>query len=299
MMPTPLARWVLALLVALASHLVLAAWLLPVAHDSAEGTSGSPLQIALSGSSGGGGDGSTPQERVPSMAAVAMGAGAPVHALQALDPSTVAVQAAAQDLPPPIRATESSETAIPLKATEPPEPRVERARAAAAPPTPARRATSAKTTRPKTEATTAGEATERTRTPVRAGDSTSQQTGSGQGSPASAPAAATAGGSGAGGRGGGAASEGYYRELAAWLERHKRYPAQARKQRQEGVVRVRFVIDRNGRLISQNIAQSSGHRALDDAATDLLRRASPLPAIPLHIGRTRLEIVIPIAYRLQ
>lgn len=117
--------------------------------------------------------------------------------------------------------------------------------------------------------------------------------------------AARKGGDG-GGHGGAAASAGggktqdrYYAELAAWLERHKRYPQRARQMRQEGVVRIRFAINRTGKVISHSVEKSSGHRALDEAASELLRRASPMPAIPPALGQSRLEIVVPIAYRLR
>lgn len=107
------------------------------------------------------------------------------------------------------------------------------------------------------------------------------------------------GGGAAGSTQGGQAVDRYHAQLAAWLERHKRYPLRARQMRQEGVVRLRFVIDREGEVISHRVDKSSGHAILDDAASDLLRRASPMPAIPPDMGRSRLEIVVPIAYRLR
>jgi protein TonB len=129
-----------------------------------------------------------------------------------------------------------------------------------------------------------------------AGKATGKQSSGGAGT----PSAAGAGGGGTSGKtDGGTSKDRYYAELAAWLERHKRYPSHARKMRQEGIVRVRFVIDRSGKVISHRIETSSGHSALDQAASELLRRASPMPAIPASMGRSRLEIVVPIAYRLR
>lgn len=98
--------------------------------------------------------------------------------------------------------------------------------------------------------------------------------------------------------GGAAARDAYTARLAALLERQKRYPRQAQRLRQEGVVRVRFTVERSGAVTSARIERSSGHALLDQAALDLLNRASPLPPLPPELG-PRLELVVPIAYRLR
>src|SRR5690606_8879786 len=55
----------------------------------------------------------------------------------------------------------------------------------------------------------------------------------------------------------------YLRELMAWLARHRVYPAEAKKQKLEGVVQVRFAIDRDGRLLSATVHRSAGAELLD------------------------------------
>jgi protein TonB len=113
-------------------------------------------------------------------------------------------------------------------------------------------------------------------------------------------------GSGAGtGKGGGSksgSSEGqsrYYGKLAAWLARHKRYPAAARRSRQTGTVRVTFTIDRNGRVLSKRIVASSGHSALDQEVEAMLRRASPMPKIPRELGGSTLTVTLPVVFNLR
>ncbi|HET9069007.1 MAG TPA: TonB family protein [Amaricoccus sp.] len=68
--------------------------------------------------------------------------------------------------------------------------------------------------------------------------------------------------------------------LMAHLERRKKYPAGARKRREEGNVLVRFAIDGNGNVLSSGLVRSSGHPELDEAVLALVRRASPVPAPP-------------------
>lgn len=90
----------------------------------------------------------------------------------------------------------------------------------------------------------------------------------------------------------------YYSLLMAHLQRKKRYPAEARQARQQGVVTVRFTVDRGGTVTASSIKRSSGHDLLDQATLDLMQRVSPLPAIPREMQRDSLTIALPIDYSL-
>lgn len=90
----------------------------------------------------------------------------------------------------------------------------------------------------------------------------------------------------------------YLRELMAWLARHRVYPAEAKKQKLEGVVQVRFAIDRDGRLLSATVHRSAGAELLDQAALDVLRRAEPMPKFPKALARSRLNVTLPIDFSL-
>lgn len=91
----------------------------------------------------------------------------------------------------------------------------------------------------------------------------------------------------------------YMARLSAWLEKHKRYPRRARMRRQEGTALLRFVIDRQGRVVEYSIRESSGHDILDREVTAMLQRAQPLPGIPEDIRRGRLELVVPVQFFLM
>lgn len=90
----------------------------------------------------------------------------------------------------------------------------------------------------------------------------------------------------------------YFGQLMSWLNQHKRYPTELKKKKTEGVVIVRFSIDRQGRLLSSEIKKSSGQKRLDDAALQMLADASPMPAIPESLSRQRLTLEIPVEYSL-
>lgn len=91
----------------------------------------------------------------------------------------------------------------------------------------------------------------------------------------------------------------YQARLRAWLERHKRYPRQARRRREQGVVVLRFVADRAGAVLDLEVETSSGHPLLDDAALDMVRRAQPLPEMPPGMPESRAEHLLPVRFALR
>nr|WP_093188078.1 energy transducer TonB [Thiocapsa sp. KS1] len=290
-------QWVLALLFALVAHLAVAQLLAPPAQIA---SSDPGIRLSLGGAGPGGSKGAN--DAVDSIGADAIPTTALVEAaaIQAVSPSAVAsvsevIRAAEPAPPPPITAVEparSKPKAETVRSRETPPPRTARVAPKPKPEPEPEPATEPRIKSPRPNA-------------ARSASVDANATGKVTGKPSAggggaASAAGAGGGGGTSGKAeGGKSKDRYYAELAAWLERHKRYPALARKMRQEGIVRVRFVIDRNGRVISHRIETSSGHTALDDAASELLRRASPMPAIPARMGQSRLEIVVPIAYRLR
>ncbi|MFP1133309.1 TonB family protein [Asticcacaulis sp. W401b] len=83
-------------------------------------------------------------------------------------------------------------------------------------------------------------------------------------------------------------------QLLSHIEKHKRYPAAARGR--QGVVQVRFKMDREGRVLSSSVSRSSGSGALDRAALDTLKRASPLPKPPADIPGNPIELAFDIEF---
>lgn len=85
------------------------------------------------------------------------------------------------------------------------------------------------------------------------------------------------------------------RVLAA-LNRHRRYPRLAMARRQQGVPWVRFVIDREGKVLSVNLERSSGFPDLDREALALPKRAQPLPKPPDDKPGDTIELVAPVEF---
>jgi protein TonB len=83
------------------------------------------------------------------------------------------------------------------------------------------------------------------------------------------------------------------------LERHKRYPSDAQRQRQQGVVYVRFRLSRDGRVLASRIERASGIASLDQEGLDLLQRAQPMPPFPPDQPGESMELIVPIQFSLR
>ena len=91
-----------------------------------------------------------------------------------------------------------------------------------------------------------------------------------------------------------AAVQRWRQALIAQIERHKRFPSNAKGR--SGVVKVAFSIDLDGRLTEVQIVASSGSAALDEAAVDLIRQSQPFPTPPSALPKNDLSFVAPIRY---
>ncbi|OYX65174.1 MAG: energy transducer TonB [Sphingomonadales bacterium 32-64-17] len=80
------------------------------------------------------------------------------------------------------------------------------------------------------------------------------------------------------------------------LNKVKRYPREASFRRQQGVPYIRFVMNRNGEVLSVRLERSSGVRALDNEALALPRRAAPLPKPPKEVAGDTVELVVPVEF---
>lgn len=97
----------------------------------------------------------------------------------------------------------------------------------------------------------------------------------------------------------GTARDTYFARLIAYLDALKRYPPEARRLHIEGVVQLRFRLDRSGHVLDYEIANSSGRPILDDEAKALIVRAQPLPPIPADWRESQLSFVVPVEFRLR
>lgn len=96
--------------------------------------------------------------------------------------------------------------------------------------------------------------------------------------------------------GGTRAASNYKGKVVAKLRRAKRYPREAKRRNLQGTARVSFTIARSGSVSGVRITRSSGHPELDQAAIDMVRRASPMPRFPADIRDSKMSLQVPVRF---
>lgn len=84
--------------------------------------------------------------------------------------------------------------------------------------------------------------------------------------------------------------------LLGHLERHRRYPRQAERMRQEGTAHVRFSVDQEGHVANARIERSSGNALLDTATLETLQQASPVPPPPTELAPYPVDVMVPVEF---
>jgi TonB family protein len=87
----------------------------------------------------------------------------------------------------------------------------------------------------------------------------------------------------------------WQKQLAAHLDRHKRYPSDRNNKNAEIV--VSFVLDRTGRILSSNVVRGSGDASFDEAALATLRRSNPVPPPPPLVADEGLSFTMPVVFK--
>ncbi|MEM9100545.1 MAG: TonB family protein, partial [Pseudomonadota bacterium] len=88
----------------------------------------------------------------------------------------------------------------------------------------------------------------------------------------------------------------YMAQVAAILQRNKKYPRRARSRRQEGTGQLYFVVDSNGTIVASTLRKSSGHKLLDKEILTILERVGKLPPFPDDLSVAKLEMIVPIQF---
>lgn len=96
----------------------------------------------------------------------------------------------------------------------------------------------------------------------------------------------------------------YFLEVRERIAAHLEYPLALRRRRVSGRVQLKLTLNTAGQLISTELAQSSGHAALDLLALDAVKKAAPFPApFPMTGSKTRDRVEIsrnlPIDFQLD
>lgn len=89
----------------------------------------------------------------------------------------------------------------------------------------------------------------------------------------------------------------YQAMVSAWFESHKHYPESARQRGEEGGVKLRFRVDRFGRVLGYRLLESTGYADLD-AGIDQMMRGAQLPPFPAGMTQPQIEVSVKLRFNL-
>jgi len=90
----------------------------------------------------------------------------------------------------------------------------------------------------------------------------------------------------------------YLLKIRKRIENRWKYPQAALQRKEKGATTVRFSIDKNGVVSSQDVVSSSGSQLLDEYTLSVIRAAAPYDRLPGDMGLSKLHIVAVFHYRL-
>lgn len=90
----------------------------------------------------------------------------------------------------------------------------------------------------------------------------------------------------------------YLAKLRKVIEEKKRYPKNAKRLKQSGVVHVKFTLLRDGTIQNAQIAQTSSFEILDSATIALLQAIAKTEPFPKELSDNEMIIILPIEYSL-
>lgn len=91
----------------------------------------------------------------------------------------------------------------------------------------------------------------------------------------------------------------YLQTISQSIAKLKKYPRNARKLGQTGVVKVSFKILSDGTITEVAISDKSGFGMLDKAAKKILLRLAKVAPIPKELKEKSMRVVLPVEYRLR
>lgn len=91
----------------------------------------------------------------------------------------------------------------------------------------------------------------------------------------------------------------YEKSLSDLIRRQEKYPDRAKRQGWQGTAVVGLSLSADGKVTDIAIIESSGRDILDEAALNMVRRASPLPRAPEGLRGKERTVRVPIVFKLQ
>lgn len=95
------------------------------------------------------------------------------------------------------------------------------------------------------------------------------------------------------------AQQDYTTQIISQIYKSVKYPSNAVKRNQQGSVRASVVIDRAGNLLGITLVEESDYSTLNRAVLKAINNAAPFPAIPASVKDDTVEMIVPVAFKLN
>jgi protein TonB len=90
----------------------------------------------------------------------------------------------------------------------------------------------------------------------------------------------------------------YQQIISARIKQYEEYPPIAKRRRWEGTTVVQLRLAPDGKVTNIVVVEKSGYEILDEAAVNMIRKASPLPLPPEGLRGRDHTVLVPIKFRL-
>lgn len=90
----------------------------------------------------------------------------------------------------------------------------------------------------------------------------------------------------------------YYSQLAKFTHRFLKYPQRSWDKGEEGNIRVRVTINREGKVQKTELLEKSPHKLLNKEAKNAVKRANPYPAVPPGIAGNRYSFTFRVSFKM-
>ena len=91
----------------------------------------------------------------------------------------------------------------------------------------------------------------------------------------------------------------YQQIISARIKQFEEYPPVAKRRHWEGTTVVQLRLSPDGKVTDISVVEKSGHEILDEAAVNMIRKASPLPAPPEGLRGRDQTVLVPIKFKLE
>ncbi len=91
----------------------------------------------------------------------------------------------------------------------------------------------------------------------------------------------------------------YLLGLSKEFDKHKEYPATARRLKQEGSVRIQFTVAKDGSISGAVVAKACPYSSLNESALAAVQAVSRFKPIPEILEKNTWKMEIPIKYNLH